>query len=174
MIYLGIISVFIGMIFLLSGRDALSKHKKMVSANPTLDLGDDKKVSIGMMITGIILLIIGIIFLLCGFPAVFSAFSNLGAQAICLIIGIPILFFVVFFFIYCASKKKFNATTITIIIIGIILSACLLLPNMNWSNYHEPSTENKMCELCDDRKATKGDYCSKCYNTLKGFQNTWG
>ena len=69
---------------------------------------------------------------------------------------------------------------ITVAISGIVLFIGLIVSAIPFFGYYSRNAgqpkekEYKMCELCDDRKATKGDYCSKCYNTLKGFQNTWG
>ncbi len=78
------------------------------------------------------------------------------------------------------KKKKNNKTCAWVTLIMTFVFACVVIfwfiPEAK--NFEPIDTSNssysKKCELCEDRNATKGKYCTKCYNTLKGFQNTWG
>ena len=95
--------------------------------------------------------------------------SNYYIGIVIAILAIILLFILAYF-----NKLK-PVVAIVFVLIPLIVAFVLVISSLDTSSpAPSQSQKYKKCELCDDRKATKGDYCSKCYNTLKGFQNTWG
>ena len=56
-----------------------------------------------------------------------------------------------------------------IVIVAVSLAFFFVLISGGFSG-----SSGRKCELCDKRTATKGDYCSECYDRLKHFQSVWG
>lgn len=123
---------------------------------------DSYKSGAAYLIIGIIFMIISVLcrtedskiwlFVIYGISAAFSFFLALG--------------------VFSKETRVMGAICLSILIalvIGIFIG-CIDMSSVNESN----SEYSQKCELCEDRNATKGKYCTKCYNTLKGFQNTWG
>ena len=82
-------------------------------------------------------------------------------------------------------KKKLKNMTkadwrgVIICTILSIVSFCVSFTCFNFEPIDAPKSNSsyssgQKCELCNKKKATRGDYCYDCYETLRGFQKTWG
>lgn len=93
-------------------------------------------------------------------------------DAVCYIFGISAALFFLVGFISFVKKKKSGLKTL---LFSAILLVMMFVYGLDFTSndYDVPSSDTK-CALCQDDKATHGDYCYSCYKKLKGFQNTWG
>lgn len=101
------------------------------------------------------------------------------------IIGVLIGVFCLAYIIFSVIKiklKNMNKVHWTITIIWLVLSLVSFGASVYAFNFepidapksNSSYSSGQKCELCNKKKATRGDYCYDCYETLRGFQKTWG